>query len=1059
MLEREQEYLRMREARDAERAVAEANLVTVKALSPKGAYWRLSKDGEGAHARLPVDGREVLAVGGARQLPSTAPSGLPVRVVHRSMRRWTCGWMERDQVPNTKDAMRRAQAIIRRTREIEEAVHPSEVEEYLTELREARTFYGAKKSERYLAGEKGGQFKPRHAPAVRGVVRRALRKTLPELPRTPVQRRRAGAGRWVWLDGQRTFIPEHRAFKRTVDGRTFTSPPGSTELYADGVHVPDDSPLLRKGRKPQPLTLVPEQTAERPEWAEKLLVQRAHPPSRTGTNVPRQTLSDQPMTSKEDFEREAIALIYDLADEMGTEPQVTGIVFEPEKRGFVGAHYPTGEVMFGQGDPIFAVREAAKKRAAGEPLSGRERRNLYQAYKLIAHEALHAAVPIPLGMYARPEQRALEEATVEELSHHVTVRRLRETGQTDVLEWLASAPEDIAVEGTYTGFREGLDKVLNEIGVAPEARHGYLMELMAMREFEFHVGPVVGERITKMADDLHARGEAIGTELAAQGRIANLLRRSDEWEAQGPFTNITFPDVSDMPRMQIEHEGKPIGNLAKVKAVRVNEFGLLEERDATVLGIQHTFGAAHPWMASVEFDDGLVRHHVLPPEILDVLEPGMVGREEKAELSNGEVTIGDQVRWDGRADGGLSDGEVERIFQVWDENTGLPHNVLHVRASDNSLNPGGLAVLTTARAGGILEKASGVPEAPATPVKRQPLKWKREQDAIGRTSYHAGPYKIEQWDANKWNVQRDGKPIGASATKLAGAKALVEVIENPGLWSMDVDRLGLKMRGRITDSEFWGGSPHRLPQDLWEQRTQRLRELQEALPYHPTSPNYNGISEIIRIAQQKRWQLEREEKAKGSRFARQVDPERGQQLSRVRQERVDEAIAARQQPGQGPRHTRTTTPVEGQEFGHRDALLIQAEEALLRDPVVKEIADRLRCCRRAEGRDALLRCTTLDTRRMRGSPTPATARSRSGCVTCRCRSSLRRAGSATPITVRWSSTPSAATPTSQAGPSTRRRTFHIDADPEADPDAFPLYGYVSRDDEGLAGRGRARSGT
>ena len=257
ILEREKRYTQMRERAMAERADARAEFLEVKRTSPLGAYWKLDPN-VGQHTL------DCIAMGEKfwpwevleRIHPPLHP-GCPCGLVGLD-RAITSGWMTRGMVPDTKDAVRRAKAAFEGARALMEAARPEEITSYLEEItgvgwehsaREIEeasvrgaaraVFYGLKPGERWKSGTtKAGQFKPRRggtpgAP-IRKSVRRALNAIIPRAPRTPADTAEARDGRWVWLRGRFTFIPEGKALDREIDGVRFTSPAGSLNVYRRG---------------------------------------------------------------------------------------------------------------------------------------------------------------------------------------------------------------------------------------------------------------------------------------------------------------------------------------------------------------------------------------------------------------------------------------------------------------------------------------------------------------------------------------------------------------------------------------------------------------------------------------------------------------------------------------------------------------------------------------------------------------------------------------------------------------------------------------------------------
>ena len=136
-------------------------------------------------------------------------------------------------------------AVVEETREFEEWT----LEEAVGGSAARRVMYGMKPGERYGRGTtKGGQFRPRRGarpglPSIRGQARKALRQVIPDLPKLPRQAAIDRDGEWVWLRGRYVFVPEHREFKRKVDGIDWYSPAGSGNIYRNGylVHVPGET--------------------------------------------------------------------------------------------------------------------------------------------------------------------------------------------------------------------------------------------------------------------------------------------------------------------------------------------------------------------------------------------------------------------------------------------------------------------------------------------------------------------------------------------------------------------------------------------------------------------------------------------------------------------------------------------------------------------------------------------------------------------------------------------------------------------------------------------------
>ena len=303
VLDREREYVRMREEAIVERALNAAERELVKQRSPLGAYWKLSPTVKEHTLDCILLGEkfwpwEVLDRIHPQLHPGCACSLLSYE---EAIQR---GYMTPDQIPDTKDAVLRAQAIIDATRNLSESVDEDEIVGYALAIQEADVPGREREYLRYPKGfERGGQFRPRRGgmPGARTITRKSLRKlrqVVPEPPATPADRRKHGAGRWVWMQGVRTFIPEYREFNRKIGTREFVSPPGSTNVYRDGklVDTPGGGathPSMRKGAAVEKLAApqVDEQgLIAAPETVETKLAQelarysieKGYPPTRAG---------------------------------------------------------------------------------------------------------------------------------------------------------------------------------------------------------------------------------------------------------------------------------------------------------------------------------------------------------------------------------------------------------------------------------------------------------------------------------------------------------------------------------------------------------------------------------------------------------------------------------------------------------------------------------------------------------------------------------------------------------------------------------------------------------
>lgn len=283
IMDREKRYMKMRERAMAERADARAEYLEVEKASPLGAFWALDPSVQNHTLDCIAMANRFWPWEVLRRIHPPMHPGCPCRLLSldEAIR---LGLMTREMVPDTKDAIRRAKAAFEGARALMEAAYPEEIAAYLSEITGAEwdwntngpngtrtvqeatlrgaareVFYGLKPGERYAPGTaKAGQFKPRRGgdpgKRIRKSVRGALQKVVPRAPRTPTETEAARDGRWVWVKGRFTFVPEHRNFDRTLDGVRFTSPPGSTNVYRDGelASVDREEPLHPDLKKPAP---------------------------------------------------------------------------------------------------------------------------------------------------------------------------------------------------------------------------------------------------------------------------------------------------------------------------------------------------------------------------------------------------------------------------------------------------------------------------------------------------------------------------------------------------------------------------------------------------------------------------------------------------------------------------------------------------------------------------------------------------------------------------------------------------------------------------------------
>lgn len=698
ILERERDLTRMRAQAMTERAVADAGLVTVRNLSPEGGYWRLSRT---VREHTP----DCLAMGEKfwpwQVLDVFHPPlhpGCPCEIVPLD-EAIAQGWMTLDQIPNTKDAVARARRIIEEYGHLRETVARDEVETWVEALVEGRYDVRWPKGD-----ERGGQFRPQRG-SLRPRSRRLLRDLLPSFPRTPVERREAGEGRWVALKGVQTFIPEQRDFERRAGGRLYTSPAGSTLVYRDGNLLGEEHPDLARRKPLVTLDVMPETEIDverRAEIAQNIAeLERAFSaPAAVPSEVPEPgDLLDRPARNIEEFAADTAALVGVIAAEYGTVPHLTGVIENPDVWDHEGYHDDNGMIVLGN-EVNSSLHVAATRREDGEPLSGSEAKAVFRSYKLAAHEALHAAVPVNTDDYGNNAAiRAIEEALTEELAFHFAVERLRDTGQEDVLKWIANNPDSSSVHGSYMAFRARLDEVMNRAKIAPEERLNYIGLLKFM--------DTVDERFERMAHSL-ADADAFEDKDRAWHWVEATFRGVGEQDEPfgilGPpvgFSRLTTVDLSEyIEQPGVEHLGKRLLPGTRVRVMGANAaMDALESSEGTIIRTYMNHLSPFPFHASVLFTDGRVRESVLPVEIEEVLsEPAWEQGVVHLDTDGMTVVAGDTIIY------GQSEATVTRIIR---DGGGLAYGwVIEAVTTENSEVPGMAVILTPERVQGELRRVS-----------------------------------------------------------------------------------------------------------------------------------------------------------------------------------------------------------------------------------------------------------------------------------------------------------------------------------------------------------------
>jgi hypothetical protein len=427
-------------------------------------------------------------------------------------------------------------------------------------------------------------------------------------------------------------------------------------------------------------------------------------------------LLTEPPKSPQEFLQDTEAFIGHLSREHGTTPFLTGIEINPDRSNHNGIHGWDGVIELGK-EIGPSIERVAAKRMKGETLTHADLRDTYDSLQTAIHEALHSVFPIGQSAFqGHDEHRALEEALTEELAHHYTVRRLRETGQQDVIAWRQANLDHMRVLGSYQPFRVALDKIMNEAKIAPEDRTEFLLGIKKETNAD--------ARIKALAQSLslgHSAGapEAMDNEKAAD-RVRSLLRRSAKQNDQGAdvFLDapLTMPETSDVavPASPAMLHNEPLFPGSKVTIMALPESwqaadtgsrrmlaqqgAPVREHDGEIVNVRPGGAGEHNFVATVRLDDGRTVYNVLDKEFVRVRESGLPP-EQKVTIGNDEIGKGDLIHYNGIFGGVISEAVVDRVEVsrdgVW---------VIHARTNENSQRPNTPVVLTAERVGDVIGK-------------------------------------------------------------------------------------------------------------------------------------------------------------------------------------------------------------------------------------------------------------------------------------------------------------------------------------------------------------------
>lgn len=694
----EKRYTAMREQAMLVRVMARVAHMKLEIASPEGAYWKL---GHGVQKHtldcISMAERfwpwEVL-----RYFQPPVHPGCAC-VLHSKDHAIANGWMHPSQVPNVSDAILRANQIIADTaaakaKGLTEAMAGDWVA--LLEEVELRFAKGTTKGGEWarVGGDPGAEILKKLHLGQRGKIMRAL---LPDLKPLSQSKR----GRWTWVKGMYTRIPEADRWEKNVGGVRFHSPPGSTNLYREGMlmSLPQHPPFHPDGEKggvPLSPGVMPSQEIDRaaelvraarrarpagtplvsvgdgPEAMGAIIgagyihdggtgktLEFHHARSRARLKVtfdgrkitgvehtaagPRQLgrppkLLTRPPRSWEEHRKDYLAFADALGREHDATAHVTSLAVDAELSDHAGNHRWDGTTWVGP-EAGHDIERAGAARKAGRALTDEEKYGVYASNAVTAHEVAHGVNPMSPGDFNTSIASAnLEEALGEELGHVLARRRLKETGQHDVLAWARSHPDSLPVRGVYRNQRAALAMLLDQAGVQGNEDRERVMERLKFKtdpakwfdvlavmlhdhdpshgsaEWRDHAEAVMSENdhegpMPLVADAPRSpgykadweTGSAVPPLAKVPKQAATYIGGLEETEQSGPFPNF------DATRLKI---GKPAGGTNGAmfahaddgRRFLVKTYGGNQDRVATELlanGVYRTLGVRVPFAGTI----------------------------------------------------------------------------------------------------------------------------------------------------------------------------------------------------------------------------------------------------------------------------------------------------------------------------------------------------------------------------------------------------------------------------------------------------------------------------
>lgn len=551
IMEREKRYSLMREEAMLQRALGKMEAQLLEVLSPEGAFWKLSPHVKQHTLDCLAMGNRFWPWSVLKRIQPPLHAGCPCYLLGMD-EAIEAGVMAPGLVPDPADAEARYAQLKQSVTDLEDRDDLAEaIEEVFCEiaardlpLEEARRRIPLRWHKGF---DKGGEFRP-----TRGGGAHLIKSLLGD-GSTPVRGRERGHGRWTWVRGVYTRIPEQRRWEARRGGHVYHSPPGSTVLYRDGdaISGPGRRSPARERRNPgtslvrnERIETLAEQIraearsvvaerggVQRGDGATALLglIDRGFKLERSKGDGNRMVLTyrapegeqldvtfdgeevldvawgGKPISERksvgnrapknwDEYASDTLAWADELGRRFNAEVQLPTIRANPDMGDHSGTHMWDGRTEVGL-EAQTDIERAGKARQEMRDLEPDELRGIYSSYWVTSHEIAHAVNPIAFNDFNGASAN-MEEALTEEWSHQAAIERLTEQGQLDVVDWAANHPNALAVRGTYPQARDTLGRLIERAGIVEPDKKRKLIE-----ELKFKVDP--SQRLDVMATLIH----------------------------------------------------------------------------------------------------------------------------------------------------------------------------------------------------------------------------------------------------------------------------------------------------------------------------------------------------------------------------------------------------------------------------------------------------------------------------------------------------------------------------------------------------------------------------